>query len=886
MLSKLVTQLRALLRKSEMERELDEELRHHIEQQTEQNIRLGMNPEEARYAARKAFGGLEQTKERSRDARGVRWLEDLWQDMRYGARMLVKNPGFTLIASLTLALGIGANTAIFSVVNGVLLRPLPYKDPQRLVMVFITKPQSPEFPVMSGEFIDLRSQNQAFEQIAAFRPQPLSLTGDGEPESLSGLNASASLFALLGVEARLGRAFLPEEELFGNHRVVILSHGLWQRRFGSDLKIIGRTMTLNNEPYTIVGVAPPDFQFPRKGDWQAGVWFQPEVDIYTPLAFTPKQINDRRGTSLAVIARLKPQFSVEQAQAEMTGFAERLRQRFPDANRDKGIRLVNLHQQVVGRVRLALLVLLSAVGFVLLIGCANVANLLLARAAARQKEIAIRTALGAGRWRVIRQLLTESALLAMLSGSLALLLALWGMNLMQKIIPDDLPRADQIGIDGRVFGFTLLISLVAGALFGLVPALQASRLNLNETLKDGGRSSGGAGRNRFRNLLVISEVALSLALLTGAGLMLRSFIRLMSVDPGVDTRNVLAFEIKLPQSRYAPPQQAVFFQRLLERLRALPGAQAASAVYPLPLSRAEDTIGFRIEGQPPPASSEWPPAGPRCIGAEYFEVLNIQLRKGRVFTDGDGVNAPPVVIINEELARQYFPNQDPIGRRIAFNSRDGRTTWREIVGVVGDVRHSGLDQGLRPEIYFPFMQFPLSSLTVIARTNGDPLNFLAAARGQVQELDKDQPITNIRTMEEILSRSVSQPRFNLWLLAVFAGIALSLAAIGIYGVMSYLVTQRTHEIGVRMALGAQTGDVLKLVIRQGMVLAMTGVLIGSIIAFGLTRLLRNLLFDVSVTDPLTFFVIALLLAMVALLACYLPARRATKIDPLVALRCD
>jgi putative ABC transport system permease protein len=570
----------------------------------------------------------------------------------------------------------------------------------------------------------------------------------------------------------------------------------------------------------------------------------------------------------------------------MTGIAERLRQQFPDTNRDRGIRLVTLHRQIVGRVSLALLVLLSAVGFVLMIGCANVANLLLARAAARQKEIAIRTALGAGRWRVARQLLTESALLAVLSGALALTLALWAVNLLQKIIPDDLPHADQIGIDGRVFGFTLLISLGAGALFGLFPALQASRLSLNETLKEGGRGSGGVGHHHFRNLLVVSEVALSLALLIGAGLMLRSFIRLMSVDPGLDTRNVLAFEIKLPQSRYAPPQQAFFFQRLLERLRALPGVHAASAVYPLPLSRAEDTIGFRIEGRPPPESSEWPPAGPRCIGAEYFKVLNIQLRKGRVLTESDDANAPPVVIVNEELARQYFPNQDPIGKRLAFNCCDGRTTWREIVGVVADVRHTGLDQGLRPEIYFPFMQLPLSSLTVVARTNGDPLGFVAAVRGQVQAVDKDQPITNIRTMEEIFARSVSQPRFNLSLLAVFACLALSLAAIGIYGVMSYLVTQRTHEIGVRMALGAQTGDVLRLVIRQGMVLALTGVLIGLITAFGLTRLLRNLLFDVSVTDPLTFFAIALLLALVGLLACYLPARRATKIDPLVSLRCD
>src|SRR5262245_14351362 len=886
MLSNLMTGLRALLRKSEMERELDEELRYHVEQQTDQNIRLGMSPEEARQSALKSFGGVEQAKERSRDARGVRWIEDLWQDLRYGARMLVKNTGFTLVAALTLALGIGANTAIFSVVNGVLLRPLPYKDPQRLVIVFGTRPQNPEFPVMPGDFIDLRSQNQSFEHVAAFCPQSLNLTGGGRPEVISAVNASANLFALLGVEVMHGRAFLPEEEQPGNHRVVILSHRLWQRRFGSDLKIVGRTITLNDEPYAIIGVAPPGFQFPRKGDWQAGVWFRPEVDIYTPLALTPAQINNRRGPSLAVIARLKPQFSVEQAQAEMTGIAERLRQQFPDTNRDRGIRLVTLHQQIVGRVKLALLVLLSAVGFVLMIGCANVANLLLARAAARQKEIAIRTALGAGRWRVIRQLLTERALLGLLSGSVALLMALWGVDLLQKIIPDDLPCADQIGIDGRVFGFTLLISLVAGALFGLFPALQASRVSLNEALKEGGRGSGGAGHNHFRNLLVVSEVALALTLLVGAGLMLRSFIRLMSVDPGLDARNVLALEIRLPQSRYAPPQQAVFFQRLLERLRALPGVQAASAVYPLPLSRAEDTIGFRIEGRPPSESGEWPPAGPRCVGAEYFKVLNIQLRKGRVFTESDGANAAPVVIVNEELARQYFPNQDPIGGRLALNCCDGRLTWREIVGVVGDVRHVGLDRELRPEIYFPFMQLPLSSLTVITRTSGDPLGFVAAARDQVQEIDKDQPITNIRTMEEVLARSISQQRFNLSLLAAFAGLALSLAAIGIYGVMSYLVTQRSHEIGVRMALGAQTGDVIRLVIKQGMALTFAGVSIGLIIAFGLTRLLRNLLFDVSVTDPLTYFVIALLLALVALLACYLPARRATKVDPLVALRCD
>jgi putative ABC transport system permease protein len=844
-----------------------------------------MNPEEARQAALKSFGGVEQSKERSRDARGVRWVEDLWQDLRSGARMLVKNPGFTLIAVITLALGIGANTAIFSVVNGVLLRPLPYKDPQRLVMVFAPKRLDQEFLISSGGFTILRNQNQVFEQVAAFLPMldSSSITGDGDPEFLGGVTVSANLFTLLGVEARYGRAFLPEEEKPGSDRVVVISHRLWQRRFGSDQKIVGRTISLNNEPYTVVGVMPPAFQFPLDGMLTG--WLPREIDIYIPLALTPEEINNQRKV-LPVIARLKSQVGIEQARAEMTGVAARIKRQYPDTNKDESIRLAPYHQQMVGRVRLALLVLLGAVGFVLLIACANVANLLLVRAAARRKEMAVRAALGAGRRRVIKQLLTENVLLAALSGSLALLLAFWGVGLLRTIIPENLPRADEIGIDGGVFGFTLLISLGAGILFGLIPALQASKVNLSDALKEGGRGSGGRGRNHLRNLLVVSEVALALALLIGAGLMSRSFIRLMSVDPGLDPRNVLTVDIRLSRNKYSRPQQAVFFQQLLERLRALPGIQAVGAVYPMPLSGMEENIGFEIEEQPPPAPGEQRTAGPRGVSPGYFKAQGIQLLKGRVFTESDGGDTPPVVVINEAMARRYWPNQDPAGRRISFDSRNGQPVWREVAGVVKSVRHMALEEEPRSEIYIPFAQYPLAFMTLVARTDGAPLGYVAAVRSQVQAVDNDQPISNVRTMEERLASTVSQRRFNLILLAIFACLALSLAAIGIYGVMSYLVAQRTHEIGVRMALGAQTGDVLRLVIRQGMALTLTGVLIGLSTAFGLTRLLRNLLFDLSATDPLTFFVTALLLALVALLACYLPARRATKVDPLVALRCD
>jgi putative ABC transport system permease protein len=820
-------------------------------------------------------------------------MQTLWQDLRYGARLLFKKPGFTLIALTTLSLGIGANSAIFSVVNSVLLREAPYQEPHRLVMVWSDRPQlqartgMTEFPVSAADFTDWRDQSQSFEQIAAFHSQSFSITGGDDPQLLGGVRASANLFALLGVEARHGRVFLPEEDQPGNNRVVILSDGLWQRRFGSDPKIIGQTISLNNEPYTVVGVAPPDFQFPRKAELPAGFQFPREVNLYTPLALTPEQRNNRGRNYLAVIARLKPQTSFEQAQAEMAPIAERLKQQYPNTNRDKSVRLVSFHQQVVGKARTGLLALLGAVGFVLLIACANVANLLLARAAARRKEMAIRAALGAGRWRVIRQLLTESLLLAVVAGSLALLLTVWGVELLRTTLPDNMPRASEIGVDVRVFGFTLVVSLLTGIIFGLIPALQASRTDLNETLKEGGRSSGGDSHNRFRGLLVVSEIALALLLLAGAGLMLRSFNRLMSVDPGLDPKNVLTVNVLLPRSKYQPPQQAAFFQQLLERLRALPGVQSAGAVYPLPLSGAEEGMGFGIEGRPPATPGERRNAGPRWVSPDYFKALKIQLLKGRIFTEGDGSDTPPVLVINEAMARQYWPNEDPIGGRVSFNSRDNQPVWREIVGVVKDVRHTALDSEPRPQMYFPFTQFPSALMTLVARTDGDPLSFVAAVRGAVQAIDKDQPVSNIHTMEELLAGSVSQRRFNLLLLTIFAGVALVLAAVGIYGVMSYSVEQRTHEIGVRLALGAQTSDVRRLVIRQGMTLAGAGVVIGVAAALALARLapsFSDLLYGVKPTDPATFALIALLLLAVALLAALVPARRATKVDPMIALR--
>ncbi|HEY6400233.1 MAG TPA: ABC transporter permease, partial [Blastocatellia bacterium] len=820
----------------------------------------------------------------SREMWSMNSIETLIQDMRYGARMLMKNPGFTLIAVLTLTLGIGANTAIFSVVNGVLLRPLPYHEPERLVMVWADRPilqartGLPDFPVAVADYVDWRDQNRVFEQMAALEHRRMNLTGGGEPESVNSLRVSASLFPLLGARFAAGRAFSPEEDRAGADRVVIISHRLWRQRYGADPKIIGQKITLDNEAYSVVGVAAPDFQFPRIGEIPY-FWGATKVDFYLPIAFTPAEMKNRGEDNLMVIARLKSGVSLGQAGAEMSAIARRLTEQYPRTNTDKGVRLAPLQQQMVGKAQTALLMLLGAVGFVLLIACANVANLLLARAAGRGKEMAIRAALGASRGRVVRQLLTESVLLAISGGAAGLLLAWRGVELLLAIAPDNLPRAYDIRLDTRVAGFTLLVSLLTGIVFGLLPALQASKIDLGAMLKEGGRDAAGLLRRRLRGLMVVGEVALAFVLLIGAGLLIRSFAQLTEVNPGIDPHRVLTMEIVLPTAKYSYSQIAPFFQQTLERVRALPGIEEAATVHPLPLGGGHVSAGFDIEGRP----EEPIPfnAGLRFISPDFFKTFRVPLVNGRLLAENDGDKAPPVVVVNESLARNYFASEDPLGKRIIY---DGLA--RSIVGIVGDVKHSALDKETKPEIYFPMAQVTRRTMSLAVRTSGDPLQMVAAVRGQVWALDRDQPIYNIQTMEQLMARAVAPRRFNMLLLSLFALVGLALAAVGLYGVLSYTVTQRTHEIGVRMALGAQRDDVLRLVIGEGMKLAFIGALIGLGGALALTRLLKTLLFDVSATDPLTFIVIAALLIIVALLACWIPARRAASMDPLVSLRVE
>ena len=874
MLSRLRTALRALLRRSQAERELDEELRYHIERQTEQNIRLGMNPEEARYASRKAFGGVEQAKERSRDARGVRWLEELWQDLRYGARAHLKNPGFTLVAMITLALGIGANSAIFSVINALLLRPLSYAAPERLVMVWESFPGSQENPVMPANFADWRAQNQVFTDMAAWAPQTINLSGDGNPEKVEGAGVTANLFALLGMEPFLGRAFLAEEDRPGVNQVVMISHGLWQRRFGGSRDAIGRRVTLEGTEFTIIGVAPPSFHFPSR---QHAVWI--------PLALSPEQTNARVAAHyLNVIARLKPDASLQQAQAEMAAVAARLEQQYPNTNATVRARVVPLKEQIVGNFRKSLFILFAAAGFVLLVACANVANLLLFRASIRQKEIAVRLAIGAGRGRMMRQLLTESLLLAALGGALGLFLAWWGVSALTAVMPERLALFKAAKVDQNVLAFTLAASMLTAIFFGLFPAFQATRLNLNEALKEGGREAA-QGRNGLRSLLVVAEVALAMTLMAGAGLTLNSFLRLRQVDAGFNADRLLAMEVDPTFARYPGHSAlAAFYDRLLERIEALPGVESAGVVTRLPLTGDSNHYLYMAESE-----SGWKPvtALPASVSPGYFHTMGIPLVAGRSFTARDGPQTESVVVINEAMAEFVWPNQNPLGKRIVTYPYNSTAPMFTVAGVIKDVRQSELQTTARPQVYHScaqMMWFPPRDLVV--RTNVAPLDLAAAVRDAIRSVDKDQPVSNIRTMDRILADSIADERFNTSLLAIYAALALALAGVGIYGVMSYLVTQYTREIGVRMALGAQTRDVLGLVFRQGMTLTLTGAAIGLGAALGLTRLIKNMLFVVSPTDPVTFFVIALLLAMVALLACYLPARRATKVDPLVALKAE
>lgn len=811
-------------------------------------------------------------------------LGDLWQDLRYGIHTMLKQPGFTAVAVLALALGIGGNTAIFSFVNGILLRQLPFWQPENLVSVTSRRADSDNRPFNLPDFIDYRDQNQSLDGIAAYANWSANLTDRGEPERFQGLRLSANAFQMLGVEAAVGRTLLPPDDTPGQENVVVLGHGLWQRRFGADPQLVGKTLTLNGTAYTVVGVLPPHFFFPVR-----------EAELAIPLA---PDADPWRGVRTSVnflraVARLKAGVTREQAQADLTSVAERLRRQYPVANAQKlGLTLTPLHEEVVGNFRLALWVLLAAVGAVLLITCVNLANLALVRASARRREMAIRTALGATRRRLIQQLATESLLLALIGGATGLLLAYYGIPLLLALGPPSLPRTAEVGVDLRVLGFTFALSLLAGLIFGLAPAWQSTRVSLNEDLKQSGRGFvGGVRQSRARSLLAISEIALSLVLLVGAGLLVKSFLRLQGISPGLDARNVLAVRLSLPKARYTNcAAVAAFFDALRPRLERLPGVIAVGFTSALPLSGVLASVPFTIEGRAaPPDEAMW--ADYRVASAGYFRAMKIPLIAGREFNEHDTSNAVPVALISQSLARRYWPNGSPLGAQLRIDDNDQGPRPVQIVGVVGDVKHLSLDVDPSPHIYLPLHQahedgvvFLTNNQYWVLRTAVDPLALQAAVRREIQAVDRDAPTSNIRTMEQYLAASVSPRRFNLYLLTVFAGAALVLAASGLFGVISHGVAQRKHEFGIRMALGARPSDVLKLVIGHGMALALVGVALGLVGAYALTRWMETLLFQVRATDPPTFIVIAALLALVALLACYVPARRATRVDPMEALK--
>ncbi len=810
-------------------------------------------------------------------------LGTLWQDVQYGIRMLVKHRGFTVVAVLTLGLGIGANTAIFSVVNAVLLRQLPYQDPDRLVHVLRTQPPIMRGPISRLDYFEWQSQQKVFQDIAAYYQWTYNLTGNDEAERVSGARVSESFFSLFGVAPAQGQFFLSTDGQPGGGRVAVISYGMWQRRFGADPKLIGKPMLLNGDAYTVVGVAPPGFSFPGRSE------------VWTP-ALLAEDKNQRGSNYLMVIARLKDGVPLEQAHAQMNQIAATLAQQYPENDTNLSVTISPLLEEQVRRIRPALLILLGAVAFVLLIACANVANLLLARATGRQKEIAVRTALGASRWRIIRQLLVESVLLALLGGGLGVLLGIWGTDLLVALAPSGLPRVKEIGLDKWVLGFTLLISVVTGIIFGLVPAMQASRTDLNETLKEGMRGAATTSPHRaaFRRMLVIAEIALSLVLLVSAGLLIESIRRLMEVNPGFSPQNLLTASVSFPHRPSSTDddsetgrarrtqERARFLRDTQSRLSGLPGVQAVGAINDLPVAGNGSVNGdFNIEGRPKFKSGEAPVAEFRLITPDYFRAIGIPLLKGRPFTEHDDLETPVNILVNETLARRFFPGEDPLGKRLLVLDDNPH----EIIGVVGDARQWGLDLPPDPEVYFSSGQKSFGdSTTLVLRTTGDPATLSDALRRTVREASPDAPVYAIKTMTKVFDDSTSQRRFQTILMTSFAALALLMAAIGLYGVISYSVSQRVQEIGIRMALGAQRGDVLKMVLWQGFKLALAGIVLGLVASLALSRVLASLLFGVSATDLLTFASVSGLLTVIALLACYIPARRATKVDPMRALR--
>ena len=884
----LRTRLRALFRRESVLQDIEEELRIHIEMETETNIKRGMPPDEARAAALKRFGDLGRKTELGYDIRGGGWLEALWQDLRYGARILRTNPGFTLTAMLTLALGIGANTAIFSIINAVWLRPLPYPDPDKLIVVRETKlPETNDSQVSPAAFLAWRKQNTVFAPLEAITVRFFNLTDEINPERVRGMPSTHGFLPMFGLRLMIGRYFLPEEDQPGHNRVVILGYNLWQRRFGGDPNILGRTITLDDQVYTVIGVMAPS----------TGLRME-YTDVWTPLAITAEQAQQYDSRYLFPCGRLKPGVTLEEARREMSIIAGNLAKQYPDSNTGWNVRLLSLLDYAADHTKSQLALMVSAVAFVLLIACANVANLLMARAAARQKEIAIRAALGAGRWRIIRQLLTESLLLSLAGGVVGAALANWGVKILMtmSMMYDYHLRVIDLSLDGRMLAFNLAVVLLTGCIVGIVPALQASRPNLNEMLKDAGRGSTSGRRQQFmRNALVVIEVAMSVVLLIGAGLMIRSLIRLQQADPGFNPNNVRTIGFSLPKEKYrGKDQQAAFYTQLIEGVAALPGVQVAGAACAVPFTNGQIADfeewfklwnqGFRIEGRASYDPGQEPHAFYSSISPDYFKAIGIPLLKGRHFTERDTKGAPRVAIINNTMAKKFFVDDDPLGKRILLTNGD--EVYREIVGVAGDVKSDGLDRETSPQIYEPYLQQPFPFMTLVLRVNGDPAGLNEAIRAEILKLDREQPVVSIDLLDQLVWKSTHSRRSLGLLLGIFAAVAVGLAAVGLYGVMSYAVTHRTPEIGLRMALGAQPSDALMLIMRHGARLAFCGAAVGLLGAWAMMRLLASELYGVSATDPLTFMGVSLLLIGVALLACYLPARRATKVDPIIALRSE
>ena len=874
--------LRSLLLRRRVERELDQELRYHLERQIELNLASGMNADEARYAALRAMGGIEQQKEKCRDTRRVALIEDLMQDLRYGMRVLSKSPVFTTVAVVTLALGIGANTAIFSVVDELLLRPLPLRDADRLVMLWEVTPEGRHQNTTSrANFRIWREDCTSFEGMAAFSDQRLNLTGDREPEDVPVQLATPELFQILGVQPMLGRTLVDDDGRAGSAGVV-LGYGIWQRRFGRDPQIVGKPIILNGTPLNVVGVMPAGFQWhirSRSGTGKpAEMWAVLQIPKEGPAAL---------GRFISVVARLKPGVSQEQAYAELSSIETRIGQDSPQYNKGYGVEIIPLREQFVGKVKSALWILLGAVGFVLLIACANVANLMLARAATRQKEIALRTALGASRLRVVRQLLTESVLLSLVGSLFGLVIAWWGIQALVKISPHDLVNLQGIGLNPTVLAWTLGVSLAVGIIFGIAPALQASRLRLDEALKEGGKGGGGqGGRNtRLRNVWVVAEFALALMLLVSAGLLVRSFTRLRNIDTGFNRNNVLTMVVRLAGTKYREDPPIVgFFRQATERISALPGVRSVGIVNYLPLyGGLGSSTGFSIEGQPGLPSVEGPITNVRVSDAGYFSAMGIPLVRGRNFNDIESSEPRHVIIISESLAQQYFPGEDPLGKRITVDMFD-KPNPTEIIGIVGDVRYDSLTDQAEPTVYYPHPELTYQFMTLVIRTTGDPAAITPSVRGALREIDPNQPTSDVRTMEQVMADTLGRARFNTMLLGLFAALATLLAAVGIFGVMNYSVNMRTREIGIRVALGAQRSEILMLILKQGLLLTLIGIGIGLTGALALTRVISSLLFGVAATDPITFAAIVSLLTIVSIIACYLPARRATKIDPVIALR--